>query len=278
MRTTILDIRKLKTAGHRIPMVTAYDATMARLVEMADIPLILVGDSLGMVVQGHPTTLPVTLDEMIYHAKMVVRGTQKALIVGDMPFMTYKVSTEQALTNAARMMQEGGVGAIKIEGGAEVAPLVARLTAAGIPVMAHIGLTPQSVHQLGGWRAQGRDVEAARRLLDDGVALEQAGAFSIVLETIPALLAKEITARLSIPTLGIGAGVHCDGQVQVLYDLLGLLDDMKPKHAKQYVNLAQHVRDALGEYVNEVRNSTFPTESQSIKMDEAVLATLHDDK
>jgi 3-methyl-2-oxobutanoate hydroxymethyltransferase len=176
------------------------------------------------------------------------------------------------------MMQEGGVGAIKIEGGAEVAPLVARLTAAGIPVMAHIGLTPQSVHQLGGWRAQGRDVEAARRLLDDGVALEQAGAFSIVLETIPALLAKEITARLSIPTLGIGAGVHCDGQVQVLYDLLGLLDDMKPKHAKQYVNLAQHVRDALGEYVNEVRNSTFPTESQSIKMDEAVLATLHDDK
>jgi 3-methyl-2-oxobutanoate hydroxymethyltransferase len=278
MRTTILDIRKLKTAGHRIPMVTAYDATMARLVEMADIPLILVGDSLGMVVQGHPTTLPVTLDEMIYHAKMVVRGTQKALIVGDMPFMTYKVSTEQALTNAARMMQEGGVGAIKIEGGAEVAPLVARLTAAGIPVMAHIGLTPQSVHQLGGWRAQGRDVEAARRLLDDGVALEQAGAFSIVLETIPALLAKEITARLSIPTLGIGAGVHCDGQVQVLYDLLGLLDDMKPKHAKQYVNLAQHVRDALGEYVNEVRSSTFPTESQSIKMDEAVLATLHDDK
>jgi 3-methyl-2-oxobutanoate hydroxymethyltransferase len=274
MRTTILDIRKMKTAGTRIPMVTAYDATMARLVEAAGIPLILVGDSLGMVIQGNPTTIPVTLDEMIYHAKMVMRGTRQALVVGDMPFMTYKISHEQALTNTTRMMQEGGVGAIKLEGGAEVAPLVERLTGAGIPVMAHIGLTPQSVHQLGGWRAQGRDVEAAQRLVEDAAALEKAGAFAIVLETIPARLAQEITRRLAIPTFGIGAGPGCDGQVQVLYDLLGLLDDMKPKHAKQYATLAAHIREAVGAYVREVQQGSFPTEAHSIKIDEAVLAAL----
>ncbi|MBX3082521.1 MAG: 3-methyl-2-oxobutanoate hydroxymethyltransferase [Anaerolineae bacterium] len=275
MRTTILDIRKMKTAGQRIPMVTAYDATIGHLIESTGVPMLLVGDSLGMVVQGNATTVPVTLDEMIYHTKMVVRGTQNALIVADMPFMSYKISPEQALTNAARLMQEGGAGAVKLEGGEAIAPIVERVVAAGIPVMAHIGLTPQSVHQLGGWRVQGRDADAAQHLLNDALALERAGAFAIVLETIPAPLAKEITRRLTIPTIGIGAGPDCDGQVQVFHDIVGLLDDMKPRHAKQYANLAEAIRTAVLSYADEVRSGQFPTETQSIKMDEAALATLY---
>jgi 3-methyl-2-oxobutanoate hydroxymethyltransferase len=276
MRTSILDIRKMKPAGQRIPMVTAYDATMAKLVEAAGVPMILVGDSLGMAMQGHNNTVPVTLDEMIYHTTLVVRGTQKALIIGDLPFMTYKISIEQALTNAARMMQAGGAGAVKLEGGEVMAPTIQRVVEAGIPVMAHIGLTPQSFHQLGGFRAQGRDVDAARRLIEDAVMVEQAGAFAIVLETIPALLAKEITARLSIPTIGIGAGVHCDGQVQIIHDLLGLLDDLKPRHAKAYTNLAEGIRSAVGSYVAEVQQGHFPADAHSIKLDEAVLKALHE--
>ncbi|MBX3065103.1 MAG: 3-methyl-2-oxobutanoate hydroxymethyltransferase [Anaerolineae bacterium] len=275
MRTTILDIRKMKRNHQRIAMVTAYDAISARLVEQAGIPMILVGDSLGMVVQGNDTTVQVTLADMIYHTRLVMRGTQKALVVADLPFMTYKISPEQALTNAARLMQEGGdPGAVKMEGGAAIAPTVARVTAAGIPVMAHIGLTPQSVHQLGGWRAQGKDVDSAKTLLEDALALEQAGAFAIVLETIPQQVAKLISERLSIPTIGIGAGVDCDGQVQVLPDLLGLLDDIKPKHSKQYVNLADLIRGALSDYVREVEAGEFPTAAQSINADERMLAGL----
>ena len=212
MRTTIRQIQKLKDSGQRIPMLTAYDATSARLVEEAGIPIILVGDSLGMTIQGHETTVPVTLDEMIYHTRAVVRGTSKALVVFDLPFMTYTISAEQALTNAARGIQEGGAGAVKMEGGIRMAPTVARVVESGIPVMAHIGLTPQSVYQLGGWRIQGRDVESAQRLIDDALALQDAGAFAIVLETIPTPVAKEITSRLRIPTIGIGAGLECDGQ------------------------------------------------------------------
>jgi 3-methyl-2-oxobutanoate hydroxymethyltransferase len=275
MRTTILSIQKMKDNHERIPMVTAYDASGARLVEAAGIPMILVGDSLGMTVQGHETTIPVTLDDMIYHTQAVVRGTTKALIILDLPFMTYSISPEQALTNAARAMQEGGAGAVKMEGGAHIAPTVARVVADGIPVMAHIGLTPQSFYQLGGWRIQGRNADSAHRLIDDALALEQAGAFAIVLETIPAPLAKDISARLHIPTIGIGAGPDCDGQVQVFHDLLGFNEDFLPKHAKRYANLSKVIKDAVSAYGQEVKDGTFPAEANSIGMDEATLTALY---
>jgi 3-methyl-2-oxobutanoate hydroxymethyltransferase len=275
MRTTIRQIQKLKDSGQRIPMLTAYDATSARLVEEAGIPIILVGDSLGMTIQGHETTVPVTLDEMIYHTRAVVRGTSKVMVVFDLPFMTYTISAEQALTNAARGIQEGGAGAVKMEGGIRMAPTVARVVENGIPVMAHIGLTPQSVYQLGGWRIQGRDVESAQRLIDDALALQEAGAFAIVLETIPTPVAKEITSRLRIPTIGIGAGGECDGQVQIFHDLLGLTIGHTPKHAKHYAELGEGIREAVRAYVAEVQQRAFPTEAQSFAMDEAALATLY---
>jgi 3-methyl-2-oxobutanoate hydroxymethyltransferase len=274
MRTTILSIQKLKDTGQRVPMLTAYDATGARLVEAAGVPIILVGDSLGMTIQGHDTTVPVTLEDMIYHTRAVVRGTSKALIVFDMPFMTYTVSPEQALTNAGRAIQEGGANAVKMEGGAHMAPIVARVVEAGIPVMAHIGLTPQSVYQLGGWRIQGRDAQSAQRLIEDALALEHAGAFAIVLETIPSQVAKEITARLHIPTIGIGAGPFCDGQVQVFHDVLGLIDNV-PKHAKRFAVLNEAIKQAVSEYVAEVQNGSFPTEAHSFTMDESALAALY---
>lgn len=276
MRRTILDIQKYKESGRRLPMLTAYDAATARLVEAAGIPMILVGDSLGMVVQGHETTIPVTLEEMIYHTRAVVRGTRQALIVADMPFMTYPVSPEQALTNAAKLFQQGGAGAVKVEGGESIAPTVARIVNAGMPVMAHIGLTPQSVHQLGGWRVQGRAVEAARRLLDSALALEAAGAFAIVLEAIPAPLAAFITKRLHIPTIGIGAGAGCDGQVQVFHDVVGLIEDFLPKHAKRYLNLAHSIREAIGHYAEDVENGAFPTAANAFGMDESILSQLED--
>jgi 3-methyl-2-oxobutanoate hydroxymethyltransferase len=275
MRTTILNIQKMKGKGERIPMITAYDASGAGLVEAAGVPMILVGDSLGMTIQGHENTIPVTLDDMIYHTRNVVRGTNKALIILDLPFMTYTITPEQALANAARAIQEGGAGAVKMEGGAHMAPTIARVVESGIPVMAHIGLTPQSVHQLGGWRIQGRDVETAHRLIDDAIALEKAGAFAIVLETIPAPLAKDITARLHIPTIGIGAGPDCDGQVQVYHDLLGLTEGHMPKHAKAYATLAESIRQAVSTYVREVQDNSFPTEANSFQMDEATLAALY---
>jgi 3-methyl-2-oxobutanoate hydroxymethyltransferase len=274
MRTTILSIQKLKDTGQRVPMLTAYDATSARLVEAAGVPIILVGDSLGMTIQGHETTVPVTLDDIIYHTRAVVRGTSKAMIVFDLPFMTYTVSPEQALISAGRAIQEGGANAVKMEGGAHMAPTVARVVEAGIPVMAHIGLTPQSVYQLGGWRIQGRDPQSAQRLIEDALALERAGAFAIVLETIPTPVAKEITARLHIPTIGIGAGPYCDGQVQVFHDLLGLIENL-PKHAKKYAALGDAIRQAVSAYVEEVQSGSFPTEAQSFPMDEAALAALY---
>jgi len=274
MRTTIRDIQRLKTEQRRIAMLTAYDATMARLVEAAGIPIILVGDSLGMVVQGHQTTLPVTLEQMIYHTQMVVRGTQHALIVADMPFATYQISAEQAFANAARLLQEGGAGAVKMEGGESLAPTVARLTENGIPVMAHIGLTPQHVHQIGGWRVQGRALAAARALVAAAKAHESSGAFAIVLEGIPAALAAHITARLSIPTIGIGAGAGCDGQVQVLHDLLGLIEDFTPKHARRYAELGVAIREAVARYIADVETGAFPSEAHSFSMDERILAEL----
>ncbi len=275
MRTTILSIQKMKDNSERIPMITAYDAVGAHLVEAAGIPIILVGDSLGMTIQGHETTIPVTLDDMIYHTRAVVRGTSKPLVVLDLPFMSYGVSVEQALDAARRAIQDGGAGAVKVEGGVHIAPTVARIVECGIPVMGHIGLTPQSFYQLGGWRIQGRNVEGARHLIDDALALEHAGAFAIVLETIPAPLAKEITSQLHIPTIGIGAGPDCDGQVQVFHDVLGLLDNIAPKHAKRFANLSDEIKQAVSSYAAEVREGSFPTEANSFTMDESTLAALY---
>ena len=258
MRTTIVDIQKLKRAGQKIPVMTAYDAPTAHWVESADIPAILVGDSLGMVVQGNETTLPVTLEEMIYHGQMVMRGTTKALVIIDLPFMAYQVSVEQALTSAGRVMKETGAGAVKLEGGVTMAATIARIAAAGIPVMAHIGMTPQSVHRFGGFRVQGRSEDAAARVLEDALAVEAAGAFAVVLETMPSALGKQITERLHIPTIGIGAGPDCDGQVQVLHDVLGLVDGFTPRHAKHYAELGSAIRDAVQNYRDEVISGTFP--------------------
>ncbi|MBI2939533.1 MAG: 3-methyl-2-oxobutanoate hydroxymethyltransferase [Chloroflexi bacterium] len=271
MRVTISQIKEMKRKGERIPMLTCYEYTMARIFDGLGVPMLLVGDSLGMVVLGYETTVPVTLDEMLHHTAAVARGAKRALIVGDMPFMTYHTSPADALRNAARMLQEGGAQAVKLEGGIVVAETVRRLTDAGIPVMGHIGLTPQSVNQLGGYRVQGRSVPAARRLIEDARALEQAGVFCMVLETVPAALAKAITGLVHVPTIGIGAGPDCDGQVQVTYDLLGLFDDFVPKHAKRYARLAEEIRTAVSAYVGEVRDGAFPTGEHGFTMDAAAL-------
>ncbi len=274
MRLTVRDIQKMKDAGEPIAMLTAYDATSARLSEAAGVPMILVGDSLGMVVQGHDSTIPVTLEHMLYHAAIVTRVTQKPLIVGDMPFMSYTVSVEQALTNAARLMQEAGVSAIKLEGGENVAPAIARIVESGIPVMGHIGLTPQSVNRFGGFRVQGKEMMSAQQLLNDAQAVQDAGAFAVVLELVTAPLAQMITERLHIPTIGIGAGPHCDGQVQVFHDILALFDTLTPRHAKQYAQVGQVARAAITEYVREVQSRAFPTAQNSFPMNEEVLMAL----
>jgi 3-methyl-2-oxobutanoate hydroxymethyltransferase len=242
-RITLQRIAAMKARGEPIAMVTAYDASMARLVDDAGVPMILVGDSLGQVMLGHDSTIPVTLDDMVRATAAVVRGSRRALIVADMPFMTYRIDVPTAARNAARLIQEGGAQAVKVEGGRAVAPIVEKLSDSGIPVMGHLGFIPQSVHRLGGPRVQGRDAETAEALRQDALALEAAGAFSIVLELMPGELAAQITADLEIPTIGIGAGVDCDGQVQVLHDLLGLLPDFHPKHARAYADLATTVRE-----------------------------------
>jgi len=274
MRITINQIKEMKQRGEKIAMLTAYDYSTAKLVDEAGIPLILVGDSLGMVVLGYESTIPVTMEEMLHHTKAVVRGTKQAMVIGDMPFMTYHISVDDALYNAASFIQEGGAQAVKLEGGVTVAEKVSRIVECGIPVMGHIGLTPQSIHQFGGFKVQGKTPEAAARLLKDAQALEQAGAFAIVLETIPAQLAKIITAKIGIPTIGIGAGIDCDGQVQVINDILGSFTDFVPKHAKQYAKLTDIIRDAVTQYDNEVKSGSFPTEKQSFSIDESLLAEL----
>lgn len=269
MRTTVQAIQHMKQRGERIPMLTAYDYTTAQMVDAAGIPLILVGDSLGMVVLGYDSTVPVTIDDMVHHTRAVVRGTQQALVVGDLPFLTY-TTPEQAVQNAGRMLQEAGCQAVKLEGGAVVAPIIQRLTQAGVAVMGHLGYTPQSEHVLGR-RVQAKTADAARQLIEDALLLERSGAFAVVLELIPAPLAQAVTERLRIPTIGIGAGAGCDGQVQVIHDMLGLYTDYMPRHAKRYRNLADDIRTAAGEYAAEVRAGTFPTASHSAKMDEAAL-------
>jgi 3-methyl-2-oxobutanoate hydroxymethyltransferase len=262
-KVTIHTLRQKKSAGEKITMLTCYDASFARLLDDVAVDILLVGDSLGMVIQGHGTTLPVTLDEMIYHTRAVARGTRRAQVVGDMPFMTYQTSVEDALRAAGRLVKEGGAEAVKLEGGGQHAELVARLVACGIPVMGHVGLTPQSYHQLGGFKVQGRDQGAARRMMDDARALEQAGAYSLVLEGIPLELAAEITGQVSIPTIGIGAGPHCDGQVLVIYDLLGMNEEFKPKFVRRYENLSLRIRTAVDEYVSDVKSGRFPSEDES---------------
>ena len=276
MRVTTTQIREMKKKGEKIAMVTAYDYPIAKLADEAGIPILLVGDSLGMVVLGYESTIPVTMDEMLHHIKAVVRGAKHAMIIGDMPFMTYQISTKDAMRNAARFIQEGGAQAVKLEGGETVAETVSRITAAGIPVQGHIGLTPQSINQLGGFKVQGKTPEIAARLLNDAKALENAGVFSIVLECIPTPLAKLITERISVPTIGIGAGKYCDGQVQVISDMLGLYTDFVPKHAKQYAKLNTSITSSLAKYIEEVKSGDFPTAKQSYEMDESVLAQIED--
>ena len=273
-RMTAGKIQAMKGRGQRIPCVTAYDYPTARIADDVGIPLLLVGDSLGNVVLGYSSTVPVTMEEMLHHVKAVVRGSRSALVVADMPFMSFQVSVEEALHNAGRMLQEGGAQAVKLEGGETVAETVRRIVEYGIPVMGHIGLTPQSVNQLGGYKVQGKTPRTAARLLRDAQALEEAGAFTVVLESVPAPLSRVITQRLSIPTIGIGAGVHCDGQVQVLHDMLGLTEEFLPKHAKRYVRLADIMKGVVGQYIQEVQKEAFPTDKESFSMDESVLAEL----
>jgi 3-methyl-2-oxobutanoate hydroxymethyltransferase len=264
-KVTIHTIKKLKTAGQKICMVTAYDATFARVLDEAGADMLLVGDSLGMVVQGNDSTLPVTMDQMVYHSKAVSRGAKRAHVVGDLPFMSYQNSIDEAVRNAGRLVSEGGVGSVKLEGGAEFADVVSRIVRASIPVVGHIGLTPQSVHKMGGYVVQGRDEDTARKLLDDAVALEQAGAYALVLEGVPLELARAITARLEIPTIGIGAGKHCDGQVLVCYDLFGMNPDFKPKFVKRYANLFESMQGAAQTFFTEVRAGSFPDEDHSFR-------------
>jgi 3-methyl-2-oxobutanoate hydroxymethyltransferase len=248
----------MKAAGKKIAVLTAYDATMARLVDRAGIDVILVGDSLGMVVLGYDTTIPVTLDMMIHHTRAVCRGAARALIVADMPFLTYQISADEAIRNAGRLIQEGGAAAVKVEGGQAILDVVRRLTDYGIPVMGHLGLTPQSIHVLGGFRQQAQDEASVSRLLADAKDLEQAGVFSIVLESIPQDVARKVTAAVTVPTIGIGAGPHCDGQVLVSYDAFGLNDQAVPSFVRQYANLANVVTEATQMYVDDVRSGKFP--------------------
>jgi 3-methyl-2-oxobutanoate hydroxymethyltransferase len=260
-RLTIRDIARRREAGERIVVTTAYDALFGRLVDEAGVDIVLVGDSLGNVVAGFDSTIPVTLDQMIYHGAAVARGVRRALLVVDMPFLTWQVSEAQALENGGRVMQQTGAQAIKLEGaGEESVRAVRALVRVGVPVMGHLGFTPQSVHQLGGHRVQGRDEDAAQRLVDDARRLEDAGAFSIVLELVPATLAARVTAAVQVPTIGIGAGVECSGQVLVLHDLLGLNDGFSPKFLRRYANLAGTVRDAVREFGDDVRAGRYPAQ------------------
>lgn len=268
-KVTIHTLQSMKQRGDKISMLTAYDATFARLLDESGVDILLVGDSLGMVIQGYETTLPVTLDESIYHTRAVARVTRRAQVVGDMPFMSYQGSLDDAMLNAGRMIKEGGAHAVKLEGGAQHAELVSRLVRCGIPVMGHIGLTPQSFHQLGGFKVQGREDGGAQKLIDDAHALQDAGAYSIVLEGIPREIAERITAELAIPTIGIGAGNGCDGQVLVIYDLLGMDDEFKPKFVRRYEHFATRIRTAVQAYIGDVQSGAFPSEQESFFLDKA---------
>ena len=265
-KVTTLTLRGKKARGEIITILTAYEYATALAIDRAGIDSILVGDSLGMVVLGYETTLPVTMDDMIHHCKAVARGAQYALLIGDMPFMSYQVSVEEAVRNAGRFLQEGGMDGVKLEGGRERLPAIEAIVRVGIPVQGHLGLTPQSVHQLGGFRAQGKTAPAARRLVEDAMMLQEAGCFSLVLETIPARLARLVSERLEIPTIGIGAGVGCDGQVLVTHDLLGLFDRFTPRFVKKYADLHNEMAQAFAVYKTDVETGEFPAEGHSMDM------------
>jgi 3-methyl-2-oxobutanoate hydroxymethyltransferase len=257
-KVTIHTLRKMKQAGERISMLTAYDATFARLLDRAGVEILLVGDSLGMVVQGHDTTLPVTMDQMVYHCAAVARATEHAHLVGDLPFGSYQTSADEAVKNAMRLCAEGGMESVKLEGGAEYAEVVRRIVRAGVPVMGHIGLTPQSVHKLGGYVVQGRSEEKAQALIADAKALEEAGCYALILEMMPAELSAEISRSVAIPVIGIGAGAGCDGQVLVCYDLLGMNPDFSPRFVKKYLDLGVLIRDAVTRFRDDVKHGSFP--------------------
>jgi 3-methyl-2-oxobutanoate hydroxymethyltransferase len=263
-RVTVPSLREHKQEGRKIVMVTAYDYPAARMAERAGVDIVFVGDTLGIMELGYGNTIPVTLEEMLHHVKAAKRGVRRALLVADMPFGTYQITPDEAVRNAARLLKEGGAHAVKLEGGAPVADTVRRITEAGIPVMGHLGLTPQSIYVFGGNRYQGQEPEAARRILADALAIEAAGAFAVVLEAIPAALAAEITAGLSIPTIGIGAGPGCDGQVQVWHDLLGIHPGKSLRHAKQYAEIGNLIEAALRQYADDVRQCRFPTKEHSL--------------
>ena len=275
-KVTVRDVAEMKSRGEKISMITAYDYTTAKVVDQAGIPLLLVGDSLGMVVLGYESTVSVTMEDMLHHVKAVTRGAKNSMVIADLPFMSYNLDSTQALANAGRLMQEGGASSVKLEGGERMAETTQRIVECGIPVMGHIGLTPQAVNGLGGYRVQGRGREEAQQLVKDALALEQAGAFGVVLEMVPAPLASLISKRLTIPTIGIGAGVGCDGQVQVIHDMLGLFTDFVPKHARRYAQLADVMTKALTDYAQEVREGSFPSAKESFKMDETLLDGLAD--
>jgi 3-methyl-2-oxobutanoate hydroxymethyltransferase len=262
-RVTVPELQRKKARGEKIAMLTAYDSPFARIFDRAGVDVLLVGDSMGQVVQGHDTTLPVTLDEVVYHSRMVSRAVRRALIVGDLPFGTYHASVEDAVRSSVRLMKEGGAHAVKLEGGERVADRIAALARMEIPVMGHVGLTPQSVHQFGGYRVQGRGDAGHEKVLRDAQAVEAAGAFAVVLECVPRDLAREITAALAIPTIGIGAGVGCDGQVLVMHDLLGLGEGAPPRFAREYLAAGEIVRKAAEMYVDDVRNQKFPSDAES---------------
>jgi 3-methyl-2-oxobutanoate hydroxymethyltransferase len=264
-RKTILDIKKMKVQGEKITVLTAYDYGMASILDESDIDIILVGDSLGNVVLGYENTIPVTMEDMLHHTKAVSRASQNALIVADMPFLSYQVSPEAALANAGRFLKEANAQAVKLEGGREYAETVQKIVSAGIPVMAHLGLTPQSIHQLGGYKVQGKKEDDAEKMMLDAKRLEEAGAFSLVLECIPEGLASEITQSLLIPTIGIGAGVNCDGQVLVINDMLGMYERFTPKHVKKYANLNLEIKKAVKTYITEVKTGNFPDSEHSFK-------------
>ena len=273
-KITIQSLMRAKSEGRRISMLTAYDYTTACLLEEAGVDTVLVGDSLGMVMLGYENTLKVTMDDMIHHTKAVSRGTRNGLLIGDMPFLSYHVSTEAAVQNAGRFIQEGGAEAIKLEGGPAIIDKMRAIIKAQIPVLGHLGLTPQSINMFGGYKRQGQDLETARQMIDDALLLQDAGAFGLVLECVPEGLAKVITQKLKIPTIGIGAGVHCDGQVLVIHDLLGMFRKMRPKFVETFTEGGDVIVTAVKQYVEEVQNGTFPADKHSFQMDEALLEKL----
>lgn len=275
MKNTVVTFNQAKEKNERITMLTAYDYSMAKLMDNSGINGLLVGDSLGMVCLGYEDTLSVTMEDIIHHTKAVARGAKNSLIVADMPFMSYQTSVYDAVVNAGRLIKEGHAQAIKLEGGLEVCDKIEAIVKASIPVMGHIGLTPQSVNVFGGFKVQGKDESAAKRIIEEAIAIEKAGAFAIVLECVPAKLAKIITDKLTIPTIGIGAGVGCDGQILVYQDMLGMYSDFKPKFVKQYENIGEKINVALTKYIEEVRDGVFPAEEHSFKIDDEIIEKLY---